>query len=141
MTHLVDVVIILIRFLFFLPVNPVPFASTIPSTSPEKPKKSDHICPICKSSYPNIGNFKLHMKSHDNDHLKDQRNQLLSEIVATCYSKFKREKHLTNAKRLVTKISAYYIFFRTLCVKKFIFYFFNCVIYWKLNLEVLRILN
>jgi hypothetical protein len=44
--------------------------------SPEKSKNSGHVCPICKSTYSNIGNFKLHMKTHDNDHLKDQRNQV-----------------------------------------------------------------
>ena len=48
-------------------------------------KSGDHVCPICNSRFTNIGNFKQHMKTHDTDHLRDQRNQIISEMVATCY--------------------------------------------------------
>lgn len=47
---------------------------------------SNHVCPICNSSYSNIGNFKQHMRLHDNDHLKDQRNQMLENMVSTGYN-------------------------------------------------------
>jgi hypothetical protein len=52
-------------------------------------KNVDHVCPICNSRYSNIGNFKLHMKSHDNDHLREQRNQIIGEMVSTCFGQFR----------------------------------------------------
>ena len=50
--------------------------------------KTNHVCPMCNSGFSNIGNFKQHMKTHDNDEeYKEQRNQIISEMVATCYGK------------------------------------------------------
>ncbi len=54
---------------------------------PKLGKNSDHVCPICNSRYSNIGNFKQHMKMHDSDNLKEQRNVIIGEMVATCYGK------------------------------------------------------
>jgi hypothetical protein len=76
-------------------------SSSLLLPSPEKSKKSDHTCPICKTHYTNIGNFKMHMKSHDNDHLREQRNQILTEIVSVCYSKRGVVKQLEPILRLL----------------------------------------
>jgi hypothetical protein len=29
------------------------------------------------------------MKSHDNDHLREQRNQIIGEMVSTCFGQFR----------------------------------------------------
>ena len=34
----------------------------------------------------NVGNFKQHMKTHDNEELREQRNAILSEMIATCFN-------------------------------------------------------
>lgn len=49
-------------------------------------KNSEHVCPICNSKYNNVGNFKQHMKTHDNEELREQRNAILSEMIATCFN-------------------------------------------------------
>lgn len=54
-------------------------------------QNNEHVCPICNSKYSNVGNFKQHMKTHDNEELREQRNAILSEMIATCFSKFKRK--------------------------------------------------
>ena len=51
-------------------------------------QNSEHICPICNAKYNNVGNFKQHMKSHDTEQFREQRNAILSEMIATSYSKF-----------------------------------------------------
>ena len=51
-------------------------------------QNNEHVCPICNSKYSNVGNFKQHMKTHDNEELREQRNAILSEMIATCFSKF-----------------------------------------------------
>lgn len=53
--------------------------------SPTGLKRLEHRCPICDTTYGSIGSFKLHMKSHDNDQYRDQRNELIGEIVANCH--------------------------------------------------------
>ena len=50
-------------------------------------QNSEHICPICNAKYNNVGNFKQHMKSHDTEQFREQRNAILSEMIATSYSK------------------------------------------------------
>ena len=50
-------------------------------------QNNEHVCPICNSKYSNVGNFKQHMKTHDNEELREQRNAILSEMIATCFSK------------------------------------------------------
>ena len=51
-------------------------------------QNNEHVCPICNSKYSNVGNFKQHMKTHDNEELREQRNAILSEMIATCFSKY-----------------------------------------------------
>ena len=51
-------------------------------------QNNEHVCPICNSKYSNVGNFKQHMKTHDNEELREQRNAILSEMIATCFSEF-----------------------------------------------------
>ena len=51
-------------------------------------QNSEHICPICNAKYNNVGNFKQHMKSHDTEQFREQRNAILSEMIATSYSMF-----------------------------------------------------
>ena len=51
-------------------------------------QNSEHICPICNAKYNNVGNFKQHMKSHDTEQFREQRNAILSEMIATSYSKY-----------------------------------------------------
>ena len=36
--------------------------------------------------FSNVGNFKQHMKTHDNEELREQRNAILSEMIATCFN-------------------------------------------------------
>jgi len=48
-------------------------------------RNADHICPICNSKYTNVGSFKQHMKQHDNDQFKDERNALVGELVSACF--------------------------------------------------------
>merc|ERR1719219_2953963 len=49
-------------------------------------QNNEHVCPICNSKYSNVGNFKQHMKTHDNEELREQRNAILSEMIATCFN-------------------------------------------------------
>merc|ERR1711936_1003029 len=49
-------------------------------------QNSEHICPICNAKYNNVGNFKQHMKSHDTEQFREQRNAILSEMIATSYN-------------------------------------------------------
>lgn len=51
-------------------------------------QNNEHVCPICNSKYSNVGNFKQHMKTHDNEELREQRNAILSEMIATCFSEY-----------------------------------------------------
>ena len=69
------------------------------SSSPDKSKRNEHVCPICNSKFGNIGNFKQHMKSHDNEQLKEQRNKILGEIVSSSYSKLQNIQN-TDAQKL-----------------------------------------
>lgn len=52
-----------------------------------KSRNSEHVCPICNSKYNNVGNFKQHMKLHDNEALREQRNVILGEMIATCFNR------------------------------------------------------
>ena len=54
-------------------------------------QNSEHICPICNAKYNNVGNFKQHMKSHDTEQFREQRNAILSEMIATSYSKYSKK--------------------------------------------------
>jgi len=49
-------------------------------------QNNEHVCPVCNSKYSNVGNFKQHMKTHDNEELREQRNAILSEMIATCFN-------------------------------------------------------
>ena len=51
-------------------------------------KNSEHVCPLCNLKFNNGTAFKHHMKSHDdNEELREQRNAVLGEMIATCFSK------------------------------------------------------
>ena len=51
-------------------------------------KNSEHVCPLCNLNFNNGTAFKHHMKSHDdNEELREQRNAVLGEMIATCFSK------------------------------------------------------
>ena len=49
-------------------------------------KNNEHICPICSSKFSNVTSFKQHMKLHDNETFREQRNQVLSDMIATCFN-------------------------------------------------------
>ena len=63
-------------------------------------QNNEHVCPICNSKYSNVGNFKQHMKTHDNEELREQRNAILSEMIATCFSEFLSFYSLSRKKKL-----------------------------------------
>lgn len=74
-------------------------------------QNSEHICPICNSKYNNVGNFKLHMKNHDNEQLREQRNALLSEMIANSFSKLvgRRQIIFINQNKFTTSKSTRFI--------------------------------
>jgi len=50
-------------------------------------KNSEHVCPLCNLKFNNGTAFKHHMKSHDdNEELREQRNAVLGEMIATCFN-------------------------------------------------------
>jgi len=50
-------------------------------------KNSEHVCPLCNIKFTKATAFKAHMKTHDdNEQLREQRNAVLGEMVATCFN-------------------------------------------------------
>ena len=50
-------------------------------------KNAEHVCPLCNIKFNNGTAFKQHMKTHDdNEELREQRNAVLGEMIATCFS-------------------------------------------------------
>ncbi len=45
-----------------------------------------YLCPFCNSKYDNAVAFKNHLKFHESEALKEQRTQMMNEMVATCFS-------------------------------------------------------
>ncbi len=48
---------------------------------------SGYLCPFCNAKYHNSVAFKNHLKFHESEALKEQRSQMMSEMVATCFGK------------------------------------------------------
>ena len=43
------------------------------------------LCPICNSKYHNLANYRQHMKFHENESLKEERNAMMNAMVSSCY--------------------------------------------------------
>ncbi len=48
----------------------------------------EYLCPFCNSRYNNLGNFKQHMRFHESEAVKEERSQMMNEMVATSFSKY-----------------------------------------------------
>ena len=66
-----------------LPNKPPPMVPQFPR-APAK----EYLCPFCNSKYNNVGNFKQHMKFHESEAAKEERSQMMNDMVASSFSKF-----------------------------------------------------
>lgn len=62
-----------------MPTAPLPIQTISANNSKE------YRCPLCNSVYNNLGNFKQHMRFHENENMKEQRAALLNSVVSACY--------------------------------------------------------
>jgi hypothetical protein len=56
-----------------------------------------YTCALCNATYNNMGSFKQHMKFHEDERDREQRNLILNNMVSMCYSKcyyYPRERRI-----------------------------------------------
>ena len=53
------------------------------------PENAEYLCPFCNSKYTSSTAFKQHMKFHESETVKEERNIMMNNVVSACFSEYK----------------------------------------------------